>query len=185
MTRIEFFVPGKPRPQTRQKFRVAQRRGASGGKPGDYVPIPYGDSTGKEKSRVASICLAAMAKASAVMHNGPVALLVNAHFHVPTSLSKREAASRVWHTQKPDADNLLKLVKDALTGVAWHDDAQVFAPYPIKTWSQEQEGVEVVILQLDPAPEKAVEEWQAMVREVNLFLWHAGQDLAERLEVRP
>ena len=29
------------------------------------------------------------------------------------------------HTKRPDVDNLLKLVKDALTGLMWVDDRQV------------------------------------------------------------
>lgn len=31
------------------------------------------------------------------------------------------------HTKKPDADNVLKAVLDALNGLAWVDDAQVFS----------------------------------------------------------
>jgi len=30
-----------------------------------------------------------------------------------------------WHTRKPDRDNLVKAVQDALNGVAWRDDSQV------------------------------------------------------------
>lgn len=28
-------------------------------------------------------------------------------------------------TKKPDVDNIVKIVLDALNGLAWHDDAQV------------------------------------------------------------
>lgn len=34
-------------------------------------------------------------------------------------------AGRIEPTVKPDADNVEKAVKDALNGVAWHDDCQV------------------------------------------------------------
>ena len=183
MTRIEFFVPGTPRPQTRQKFRVVQRRGAAGGKPGDYVPIPYGDHTKAEKQRIAAYFLKRnpATEESRLRFFGPVVLLVDAHFRVPKSLTKAERAARIWHTQKPDADNLLKLVKDALTGVAWKDDSQVVMSAACKVWDDENEGVGVTILQVAGIGEHVVEEWQAMTREVNLFLWHAGQDLMERL----
>ncbi|KKK49189.1 hypothetical protein LCGC14_3137560, partial [marine sediment metagenome] len=33
--------------------------------------------------------------------------------------------SKVLHTKRPDVDNLVKLVKDALNGIYWKDDSQV------------------------------------------------------------
>jgi len=39
---------------------------------------------------------------------------------------KRRFAN-VAHTSKPDLDNMVKLVKDALTGVFWRDDSQIDA----------------------------------------------------------
>lgn len=47
---------------------------------------------------------------------------------VPKSWSKRKAALALadhYDARKPDADNVLKLVLDALNKVAWHDDVQV------------------------------------------------------------
>jgi len=38
----------------------------------------------------------------------------------------RDAAPQ-WHRSRPDVDNLLKLVLDALNGIAYGDDAQVVA----------------------------------------------------------
>lgn len=38
---------------------------------------------------------------------------------------KRKPMPRVWHTKKPDIDNLSKAVIDALTGVLWVDDSFV------------------------------------------------------------
>lgn len=49
----------------------------------------------------------------------PVALTCTFTFTHPPS-------SKNWnHVVKPDLDNLVKLVMDALTGVAWEDDVQV------------------------------------------------------------
>lgn len=39
------------------------------------------------------------------------------------------------HLGKPDTSNLLKLLEDSLTGVAWHDDAQVNRLTAVKVWS--------------------------------------------------
>jgi Holliday junction resolvase RusA-like endonuclease len=57
---------------------------------------------------------------------GPVAIRVLAVFTCPKSdHRKREPLARRWHTKKPDADNVLKAVKDAAKGVLWLDDRQV------------------------------------------------------------
>lgn len=49
---------------------------------------------------------------------------------VPVMVSIQAHKSRKGHdgepfTGKPDADNIVKLVLDALNGKAWHDDSQV------------------------------------------------------------
>lgn len=59
---------------------------------------------------------------------GPVWLDVTAVFPVPASWPKwrqRQALAGAPHARKPDGDNILKNVKDALNGVAYRDDAQV------------------------------------------------------------
>ena len=38
---------------------------------------------------------------------------------------KAKKATAVWKSSKPDADNLAKIVADALNGIAWGDDAQI------------------------------------------------------------
>ena len=40
--------------------------------------------------------------------------------------------SKVLHTKRPDVDNLVKLVKDALNGIYWKDDSQVQITAAIK-----------------------------------------------------
>ena len=54
---------------------------------------------------------------------GPVMLVVVAHRQLPKGASARDAGEPDIH--KPDADNVCKIVADALTGTAWRDDAQV------------------------------------------------------------
>ncbi len=59
----------------------------------------------------------------------PVSLDVVAYFPIPQSWSniKKMAVmdGDILPTKKPDADNILKLVADALNGAAYEDDAQV------------------------------------------------------------
>lgn len=60
---------------------------------------------------------------------GPVMLRFTAVFPTTSEFTKaqKEAATRgeLYHTAKPDKDNIEKLLVDALNGWAWVDDAQV------------------------------------------------------------
>ena len=57
---------------------------------------------------------------------GAVQIVVNAWFSRPKSkIWKRKPMPSYRHTSKPDADNVLKAVLDALNKVAWIDDAQI------------------------------------------------------------
>lgn len=63
---------------------------------------------------------------------GPLELSFSAIFPIPRSWPKRrrEAALRgkMWHTSRPDTDNLAKQLKDAMTRLGfWQDDRQVAA----------------------------------------------------------
>jgi Holliday junction resolvase RusA-like endonuclease len=41
------------------------------------------------------------------------------------------------HVSKPDLDNLEKAVKDAMTGIVWHDDSQVYFTVKEKVYGNE------------------------------------------------
>jgi Holliday junction resolvase RusA-like endonuclease len=50
------------------------------------------------------------------------------------------------HTKKPDADNLLKAVMDALTDAGiWQDDALVFRTEAAKWYASDETGARIVI----------------------------------------
>jgi Holliday junction resolvase RusA-like endonuclease len=55
-------------------------------------------------------------------HLGPV--VMDCYFYLPRP--KRLPKKYQFHTRKPDLDNLLKAVKDALKGIIYKDDSQVF-----------------------------------------------------------
>ena len=62
--------------------------------------------------------------------DGPIALYVTATFPRPKRLRRkkdeRERPGRLFHFQKPDADNVLKSICDALNDTGWwRDDAQI------------------------------------------------------------
>lgn len=61
--------------------------------------------------------------------------------HFATSGQIRPNAPKVFHAQKPDADNLAKAVLDALSGIrAWIDDDQVAILIINKYWESEKNG---------------------------------------------
>lgn len=61
--------------------------------------------------------------------NAVISLDVTAHYQIPKSATKAAAAwmqaGRTLPTRKPDIDNVLKVVLDALNGVAYKDDSRV------------------------------------------------------------
>jgi Holliday junction resolvase RusA-like endonuclease len=74
------------------------------------------------KEMVALLCRTEMRKAGLFAPlKGPVSLSFNAVFPHP----KKPKPQRFWKDSKPDLDNLIKNVKDALKWIAWYDDAQV------------------------------------------------------------
>jgi Holliday junction resolvase RusA-like endonuclease len=57
----------------------------------------------------------------------------------------REAAP-LYHTSKPDATKLLRATEDALTGILWHDDAQIAMQIVKKRYTSSNPGAEIKIL---------------------------------------
>ena len=61
--------------------------------------------------------------------NAFVSVEVTAHYTIPKSATKTALAGmqagRILPSRKPDADNVLKVVLDALNGVAYKDDSRV------------------------------------------------------------
>jgi Holliday junction resolvase RusA-like endonuclease len=74
------------------------------------------------KKMVALICKIAMRERGIFTPlQGPVSLSFNAVFPHP----QRATPRRHWKDSRPDLDNLIKNIKDALKGIAWVDDQQV------------------------------------------------------------
>ena len=73
---------------------------------------------------------------------------ISAVYEPPKSTSKRNRErmlnGQIWPTKKPDADNIAKVVLDALNGVAYKDDTQVVHLDVIKMYG-ESAYVEVTI----------------------------------------
>ena len=65
-------------------------------------------------------------------------------FKIPKSWTKEKKANTPHHTSKPDVDNLIKSIKDALNGIAYKDDSQVVSVFARKQYA-DREGIFIEI----------------------------------------
>lgn len=141
--RISFFAPGIPKGQPRVRAFVRGRHA------GVYDPGTADDFKG-------AIMAAALAVIPGlprpIFADGP--LRVECEFIFPrpkshfTSKGQIKPTAPVWHTQKPDIDNLLKGALDALTKIQmWQDDCQVCSSALLKRFTAlgEPSGVQITI----------------------------------------
>ena len=73
---------------------------------------------------------------------------IKAFFKIPKSTSKKQKermlTGEIRPTKKPDMDNIVKAVADALNGIAYEDDKQIIE-CSIKKYYTEEERIEVEI----------------------------------------
>lgn len=116
MTTLRFEVPGEPRGKGRPRF--VKKNGIA------YTP----KETAQYENLIVLACRETMGDRAPL--GCPVFLTVHAHFAIPPSKSKkwkaRAAQGQEPVVKRPDLDNILKVVCDALNGVAWKDDKQVY-----------------------------------------------------------
>lgn len=69
---------------------------------------------------------------------GPIKMSVIVYRGIPKSWTKKKKVAAmlddIYPTTKPDIDNLLKGIMDALKGICWYDDAQVVSVYARKAY---------------------------------------------------
>lgn len=118
-----FFVAGVPVPKGSAK--AFMRKGMK-------LPVVVQDNAEKQKPWASSVGYAAQQAGVKMMQSGPVRVEVSffmprprSHYGTGRNAGKVKAAAPSCHTSKPDLDKLVRCVKDALTGIAWKDDAQV------------------------------------------------------------
>jgi len=118
MSMIEFIIPGPP--QGKARPRVVRTKS---GRSMSFTP----DKTVAYEELVRARYTAACHPAEPLQ--GPVCVEVAAWYSIPQSASKKRHAAMLngseYPTKKPDCDNVLKIICDALNGIAYHDDAQV------------------------------------------------------------
>jgi Holliday junction resolvase RusA-like endonuclease len=136
---LGFDVPGVPIPKGRP--RVGSFMTARGTR---ITRTRTPERTAAFEQQVALLARARLRHLSPVQ--GPVAVHIDCRFKRMVSAPDETG----WHTLRPDADNVLKAVLDALVGVAFYDDSQVCfmsaAKHFLEVGDDERgEGVYVVI----------------------------------------
>lgn len=139
--RILFNVPGRPVPKERPRMTKAGHT---------YTPR----KTREYESRVAEKYRIAAALAGATITDKPIVLVMNAVFRIPGSARRKTKPDKIKdrepYVYRPDLDNLDKCVRDALNGLAWVDDQQVYLTLSSKKYSKDWEGVHIAVIYDDP-----------------------------------
>ncbi|KVP19392.1 endodeoxyribonuclease RusA [Burkholderia ubonensis] len=138
--RVEFVVPGKPVAKGRPRFA---RHGA-------HVRTFTPEATERYENLVKMAARAAMCETQP--YEGPVRLIVNIGLPIPASWSQKRqdaaAAGAIGATKKPDADNVVKALKDGMNGVVYADDGQVVDLWISKRYARVP-GVRIEAIELN------------------------------------
>ena len=126
---IEFQVLGVPIPKGRPKFRRL----------GSFVTA-YTPAKTKKAEAVIAKAFKERFPHFQLPDSDKVMLRVIFFMPIPKSTSKIRRKQMIekseYHTKKPDLDNLVKLVQDALNGVAWKDDSHIVFTQAIKCYGE-------------------------------------------------
>ena len=124
---VTFTVPGQPVAKGRPKF--ARQAG--------FVRAYTPEKTVAYETLVKLAAGEAMAGDPPMQ--GPLSLMLRLYLAIPKSTTKRDRAAIVagyfLPTKKPDIDNVLKAVTDAMNGIVYEDDAQLVTVMVVKQYS--------------------------------------------------
>lgn len=139
MDGITFVVPGKPQGKARARTFYSPAAGKSVSRTPENTVL-YENFIKDRYLQAAQ---------GAYLEKGtPVTLRVAARFLPPKSVSKKRKGDmlkgREQPLKKPDMDNIVKVVADALNGVAYHDDTQIAYVEARKAYSA-KEGLYITV----------------------------------------
>lgn len=139
MKSIKLLIPGKP--MGKQRPRFMRKTGIT------YTP----KETINYETLVQQLYISEFKN---LRFEGPLKMNIAAYFEIPKSKSKkvheRMLAGYELPTKKPDMDNIIKIVADALNGIAYHDDSQIVQCKVEKFYTMNPR-VEVEIQELEEA----------------------------------
>lgn len=121
-----FFVEGKPQGKARPRFSQKTHT--------VYTP----KNTADYEKRIRNAFRECQGECKKLPSDCYAFVKIQAQYPIPQSWSKRKKkeaiAGLIMPTTKPDGDNILKVVLDALNGLAYDDDKQVVKMCIIKAY---------------------------------------------------
>lgn len=151
--KIDFFVPMKPTAKQGDRSRIAKS------KSGSQFIAHYKDSQVKKAEWW--IAQAAKTFTPPQQLTGPLFMILRAYSEPPASWSNKKQnaclSCEIWPTGKPDADNLCKLVLDALgtSKQFFRNDSQFVFVVIIKMYDRRQ-GIEVTFGDMQELPSELI-----------------------------
>lgn len=144
--KVRFTIPGEPAGKGRPRFRDI----------GPYVKTYTPEKTVSYENLV-KLEYERQCGGFKFEDKTPLDLRITAYYSIPKSVSKKKRALmeqfKIRPMKKPDNDNIVKVVQDALNAMAYHDDVQVVDCQLRKFYSQNprvvvtiQEAADVVCL---------------------------------------
>ena len=114
--KIEFTIPGEPKGKGRPRFTKSGHT---------YTP----KGTAEYEADVKAAYYAACGGGRSFAQGIPLSMHIAAYCGIPKSAGKKKRAEMLGRlilpTKKPDADNIVKVIADALNRAAYYDDAQI------------------------------------------------------------
>lgn len=138
MKTIQFWVPGIPATAgSKMPFTFADKKTGK-------IRASMAPANKRQKPWMSMVAMVAAEKYSGPALRGAVFITIDFVFPRPKSHFRSGKFSDIlkdsapsFHIQKPDRGKLVRAIEDALTGVIWHDDSQVYKCTSIKTWSKD------------------------------------------------
>lgn len=136
---VLFTVPGEP--QGKARARTVRSKN---GKVHSFTP----DKTAAYEKEIVARFREAYGFRIPFNDGEPVELIVRAFFPIPKRTSKKKIEKmlkgEIRPTKKPDIDNILKVVADALNDEAYKDDKQI-AYMQCAKWYSDDPRIEIVV----------------------------------------
>lgn len=144
MSEIRFTVFTHCEPQGSSRAFVNKKSGRAIVTSANPKMKPY-------RHTVTQIACESLAKANEIQpwaaKHVPVSIGFRFYVEKPSSVAKKRTEPVV----KPDLDKLIRSTTDALTGVLYHDDAQIVEYFEVRKFYGTPERVEIVCRQDEPA----------------------------------
>ena len=135
MDKVKFTVLGEPKGKGRPRFSTQTGRAFTPKQTVNYEKLVHTEYM-------------VQCKGFRFPDDAMLDMRILAYYSVPKSGSKKEKAQKLANairpTKKPDMDNVVKMVADALNQVAYKDDTQI-VDCQVRKFYSEQPRIEVII----------------------------------------